>query len=167
VPWKLPRRVSIIVVDAHTDLDYGWDSKEHSLGLGALLGSVSGAAVSHYSFETIELFREAMGRLSRERTAACLQTGDAQPVEISTYTIELHLNQLADESDRRFFNSVPTRLQLPGPTVDRLKHLAAVELRKNSEFQKLIHDLGVASEAPGAKPVFTEATRSALAGQTH
>jgi NTE family protein len=141
VPWKLPRRVAIIVVDAHTDLDYGWNSKERCLGLGALIGSASRAAVSHYSFETIELFREAMTRLSREQAAACLQTGDPQPVEISTYTIELHFNQLPDESDRRFFNSVPTRLQLPAPTVDRLKQLAAVELRRNPEFQKLIRDL--------------------------
>jgi len=141
VPRMLPRRVAIIVVDAHTDLDYGWDSKEHSLGLGALLGSVSGAAVSHYSFETTELFREVMVRLSRERTASRVQTGDSQSVEISTYTIDLHFNQLADESDRRFFNSVPTRLQLPATTVDRLKHLAAAELKKNPEFLRLVDDL--------------------------
>jgi len=141
VPWKLPRRVAIIVVDAHTDLDYGWDAKEHSLGLGALLGSVSGAAVSHYSFETLELFREVMARLSREREANDALPGACQPVEISTYTIELRFNQLADDSDRRFFNSVPTRLQLTASTVDRLKRLAAEELRRNPEFQKLVHDL--------------------------
>jgi NTE family protein len=161
-PSKLPRRVAIIVVDAHRDLEYGWDSKEHSLGLGALLGSVGGAAISHYSFETIELFREVMARLSRERAASHLQTGVSQPVEISTYTIELHFNQLADESDRRFFNSVPTRLQLPPSTVDRLKHLAAVELRRNPEFQTLIHDLGRTDEAPNAKVVSTEAAGSAF-----
>jgi NTE family protein len=148
VPWKLPRRVAIIVVDAHTDRDYGWDSKEHSLGLGALLGSVSKASVSHYSFETIELFREVMARLSRERAASRLPTGDPQPVEISTYTIELHFNELADASDRQFFNSVPTRLQLSASTVDRLKHLAAVELRGNPEYQKLLRDLGRTAEPP-------------------
>jgi NTE family protein len=160
-PSKLPRRVAIIVVDAHRDLEYGWDSKEHSPGLGALLGSVGGAAISHYSFETTELFREVMARLSRER-ASCLLTGASQPVEISTYTIDLHFNQLADESDRRFFNSVPTRLQLPPSTVERLKHLAAVELRRNPEFQTLIHDLGRTDEAPNAKAVSTEAGGSAF-----
>jgi NTE family protein len=159
VPLQIPRRVAMIVVDAHTDQDYGWDAKEHSLGLGALLGSVGQAAVSHYSFETIELFRETMARLSRERVAACLQTSDRRPLEISTYTIELRFNQLANETDRRFFNSVPTRLQLPGPTVDRLKRLAAVELRKNPEFQRLIHDLG-ADEAPPAKDSLAEVVKS-------
>ena len=161
-PSRLPRRVAIIVVDAHRDLEYGWDSKERSLGLGALLGSVGGVAISHYSFETIELFREVMARLSRERAASPLQTGASQPVQINTYTIELHFNQLADESDRRFFNSVPTRLQLPPSAVDRLKHLAAVELRRNPEFQALIHDLGRTDEAPNAKVASSEAAGTAF-----
>ena len=45
VPWKIPRRVAIIVVDAHTDSDYGWDSQEHSIGWGALLSSLGSCAV--------------------------------------------------------------------------------------------------------------------------
>jgi len=158
VPSKLPRRVAIIVVDAHTDLDYGWDSKEHSLGLGALIGSVSQVAVSHYSFETIELFREVMARVSRERAASGIQTVGLQPPEIATYVIDLHFSQLADESDRRFFNSVPTRLQLPSSTVDRLKTLAAVQLRRNAEFQKLVQDLGHTDAAPLAEVSWTKAT---------
>jgi hypothetical protein len=145
---EVPRRIAIIVVDAHTDKDYGWDAKEHSLGLGALLGSVSQATVSHYSFETLELFREAMARLSRERESARVQAVNTQPVEIATYAIELRFSQLADESDRRFFNSVPTRLQLPSSSVDRLTHLAATELQRNPEFQKLIRDLGRGERAP-------------------
>lgn len=134
-PMKLPRRVAVIIVDAHMDSDYGWDSADHRLGLGALLGSLSQLTVSHYSFETIELFREVMARLSRERTKS------GEPVEITPYFIELHFNQLAAESDRRFFNSVPTSLQLPSKTVDRLRQLAAAELATNAEFKRLVHDL--------------------------
>lgn len=138
VPWRIPRRVALIVVDAHTDADYGWDSKEHSLSRAKLLGSLGNVAVSHYSFETLELFREVMARLSRERTG----TGDSPAQEIETYVIELHFNQLANEADRRFFNSVPTSLQLPSKTVDRLRQLAAHELADNAEFRRLVHDLG-------------------------
>jgi NTE family protein len=141
VPAKLPHRVAIIVVDAHTDSDYGWDSREYSLGLGALLGSLSQVAVSHYSFETIELFREVMARLSRDRA----ESGDAQPHEITPYVIELHFNQLADESERRFFNSVPTSLQLPSKTVDRLRQLAARQLAANENFRRLVRDLRAAA----------------------
>ena len=75
-----------------------------------------------------------LGR-SRERR----ESGD--PIEITPYLIELHFNQLADESDRRFFNSVPTSLQLPSKTVDRLRQLAARELATSEEFKRLVHDL--------------------------
>jgi hypothetical protein len=92
-------------------------------------------AVSHYSFETLELFREVMGRLARERA------GSSDSVAVETYVIELHFNQLAAEADRRFFNSVPTSLQLPDKTVDRLRKLAARELAGNAEFKRLLDDL--------------------------
>ena len=78
-----------------------------------------------------------MGRLSRER----IGSGDSSPVEIETYVIELHFNQLPDESDRRFFNAVPTSLQLPSKTVDRLRQLAARQLADNVEFRRLVSDL--------------------------
>lgn len=135
LPSKLPRRIAIVVVDAHTIADFGWDSREHSLGLGALVSSLSQVAVSHYSFETIELFREVMLRLSREKTES------GQPCEFSTYVIELHFRQMANEADRRFYNSVPTALQLPDKTVDRLREFAGRELQENKEFQRLVADL--------------------------
>ena len=107
------------------------------LGLGSLLGSLGQVAVSHYSFETIELFREVMARLPREHEGL----DNPQPVPISTYVIEVHFDQLPDPSERRFFNSVPTALQLPSATVDRLRHLAGRELADNVEFRRLLSDL--------------------------
>ena len=141
VPPKLPRRIAIIVVNAHTDSDHGWDSHKYSLGLGALLGSLSQVTVSHYSFETVELFREVMTRVSRERADTHGKVSDGQPPEITTYIIELHFRQTANESDRRFFNSVRTSLQLPAKTVDRLRELAAHGLADNREFKRLVADL--------------------------
>lgn len=165
VPWRIPRRVALIVVDAHKDSDYGWDSKEHPLGLGAMLGSVGQLTVSHYSFETIELFREVMARLAREHTGS----GDSQPLQISTYVIELHFNQLTDESDRRFYNSVPTSLQLPSKTVDRLRQLAARELARNAEFRRLVGDLGGQpgkSDSPDRPSLTTTRLRNPKASNT-
>jgi hypothetical protein len=148
VPPKLPRRIAIIVVNAHTDSDYGWDSNGYSLGLGALLGSLSQVTVSHYSFETVELFKEVMTRVSRERSDSLRKVSNCQPPEIDTYIIELHFRQLAIESDRRFFNSVPTSLQLPAKTVDRLRELAARELSGNKEFKRLVADLRSQANKP-------------------
>ena len=133
------RRIAVIIVDANTDPDYGWDSTERSPGFWNRLGLVGGVPIRRYSFETIELFRETMARLARETSAVRLTMNG--PGELTIYTVELHFNQLADDSDRRFFNSVPTRLQLPSASVDRLCRIAAAELARNEEFQRLIGDL--------------------------
>ena len=140
-PVKIPRRLAIIIVDASAERDYGWDSKDRTLGLGTVMGSVAQITGNRYSYETIELFREVSARLDREREAARAQAGDSQSGKIETYIVELHFSQLADESDRRFFNAVPTSLQLPSKTVDRLCQLAARQLADNVEFKRLVSDL--------------------------
>jgi NTE family protein len=140
-PVKIPRRLAIIIVDASRERDYGWDLKDRTLGLGTLMGSVSQVTGDRYSFETIELFREVSARLDSEREAARAQAGESQSAKIETYIVELHFSQLADESDRRFFNSLPTSLQLPSKTVDRLCQLAARQLAGNGEFRRLVSDL--------------------------
>ncbi len=138
---KIPRRLAIIIVDASRERDYGLDLKDRTLGLGTLMGSVNQVTGDRYSFETIELFREVSARLDREREAARAQTGNSQSAKIESYIVELHFNQLPDESDRRFFNAVPTSLQLPSKTVDRLRQLAARQLADNVEFRRLVSDL--------------------------
>jgi hypothetical protein len=70
---------------------------------------------------------------------------------IASYIVELHFSQVAGESDRRFFNSVPTSLQLPSSTVDRLKQLARAELRNNPEFRRLADDLGQPPPVPNQR----------------
>jgi hypothetical protein len=105
------------------------------------MGSVAQITGNRYSYETIELFREVSARLDREREAARAQAGDSQSGKIETYVVELHFSQLADKSDRRFYNSVPTKLQLPSKTVDRLCQLAARQLADNVEFKRLVIDL--------------------------
>ena len=105
------------------------------------MGSVAQITGNRYSYETIELFREVSARLDRERVAARDQAGGSPSGKIETYIVELHFSQLADESDRRFFNSVPTKLQLPSKTVDRLCQLAARQLADNVEFKRLVSDL--------------------------
>ena len=140
-PLKIPRRLVIIIVDASAEHDYGWDTRDRTLGLGTVMGSVAQVTGNRYSYETIELFKEISARLDREREAARAQAGDSQSGKIETYIVELHFSQLADKSDRRFFNSVPTKLQLPPKTVDRLCQVAARQLADNAEFRRLVSDL--------------------------
>ena len=107
-----------------------------------------------------KLFKEVMTRLSRESADSHAKANDGHAPEIVTYIIELHFRQVANEFDRRFFNSVRTSLQLPAKTVDRLRGLAARELAENREYRRLIRDLG---GEPGQsnsidRPLLTSAT---------
>jgi NTE family protein len=142
------RRIAVIIVDAHVDKDYGWDSKERSPRVLDLVGAVARVQISRYSLETLEMFRETAPRLARDLVEASRRASGANgATRLTTYFVELHFNQLADDSDRRFFNSVPTRFQLPSPTIDRLRHLAATELAKNEDFRRLVGDLRIPSES--------------------
>ncbi len=148
VPVKIPRRLAFIIVDASAERDYGWDSRERTLGMRTLMSSVAQVTGNRYSFETIELFREVSARLDREREAARVPAGNSPSTQIESYIVELHFNQTANEADRRFFNSVPTSLQLPASTVDRLEQLAGTELNNSPEFRRLVEDLRHPNAAP-------------------
>jgi NTE family protein len=160
-PMQIPRRLVIIIVDASGERDYGCDSRDRTLGLGTVMGSVAQITGNRYSYETIELFREVSARLDREREAARAQAGDAQSGKIESYIVELHFSQLADDSDRRFFNSVPTSLQLPASTVDKLEQLASSELENNPEFRQLVADL--CTSQPNSKTL-VQLPKGSLAG---
>jgi NTE family protein len=140
-PSTLPRRLAIIIVDANTERDYGWDSKDQVPGWKAVLGSVGQAVMSHYTSDEIELFHQTMTHLDEKRRPVRVRTGASQPSQNQIYIVELHFSQMDDECDRHFFNSVPTSLQLPASTVDRLEQIANNELDHNPEFQRLIEDL--------------------------
>jgi hypothetical protein len=123
---------------------------DRTLGLGTLIGSVAQITGNRYSYETIELFKAVSARLDCEREAARAQAGDSQTGKIESCIVELRLSQLANESDRRFFNSGPTKLQLPSKTVVRLCQLAARQLADNAEFRRLVSDLRDQSTKPNS-----------------
>jgi len=122
---------------------YGWDHQNSSPRLMQLMRSAATVPVSRYSFETIELFKDSLERWAKEIEAERAKATGAtrRPMEFRFYPVELHVNNLADEEDRRFFNQVPTRLALPAKSVDRLPQMAAKALTENEVFAELLLDL--------------------------
>src|SRR5207245_758655 len=64
----------------------------------------SGAWVESHGSRLISSSSICLSRQARETSAVRLTMNG--PGELTIYTVELHFNQLADDSDRRFFNSV-------------------------------------------------------------
>jgi NTE family protein len=132
------RRIAVILVDAQVEAEFGWDSTDQSPSFGAMLRSISQVPLNRSSRETIALFKE----MARDYEVKRRQTDmDVLAPSLKIYTVQLHLSQLADDAERQFFNSIPTQLQLPPETVDRLRHMATRELSQNKEFRRLVADL--------------------------
>ena len=53
----------------------------------------------------------------------------------------MNFDALSDETERKFFKSLPTSFKLPPETVDRLRAVAARLLRQSENYQKLLRDL--------------------------
>jgi NTE family protein len=157
------RRIAIINVDADTGAELDLDASEQAPPVQDVLTRVLLTMLRRYSFETVELFRESAQRAARGNEAARHEGGAGQapsssplvPPLSNLYFVELHFGRLAKATDRQFFNSVPTRLQLPSKSVDRLVLLARSELAQNREFRRLVEDLRE-SRAAEARHTSTE-----------
>jgi NTE family protein len=142
------RRIAIVVVDADTGAEIDPDARDRPPRVDRLLTRVLLTMLRRYSYQTADYFRETVRRTARENEAAHNADGvgreSSLPKDVpsSLYMIELRFGALPNEADRKFFNSVPTRLQLPAKSVDRLIQLARSELARNAEFQRLVRDLG-------------------------
>jgi NTE family protein len=152
------RRIAVISVDADTGAESDPDARERPPPAVDQFSRVMLTMLRRYSSQTTDGFRESARRVAREneaaRKAAGLdqETSPAQGAPASLYMIELHFGRLPNEADRRFFNSVPTRLQLPPKSVDRLIPLARSELSRNEEFRRLVRDLAAPPQIKADKP---------------
>jgi NTE family protein len=61
---------------------------------------------------------------------------------IQTYLVEVGFNALQDRAEQLEYADIPTALQLPEDTVDRLREVAGRILYSSPEFKKLVRDLG-------------------------
>ena len=133
-------------------MDYGAGRREKSPSLREVAQAAGRVPISRYSFETVELFKESVEKWQREiyerrqtlRSAPAVPGTTASkspPDDLRFYPIEVDFNALTDETERKFFESVPTSFHLPPATVDRLRAVAARMLRQSENYRKFLGDL--------------------------
>jgi len=151
-PLDQMRKVVLIVVNASVAPDYGASRREKSPSLRQVAQAAGRVPISRYSFETVELFRESVEKWQREinqhrqilRSVSAPPGSNASnspPGDLQFYSIEVNFNSLSDETERRFFEALPTSFHLPPATVDRLRAVAARLLRQSENYRKLLRDL--------------------------
>ncbi len=147
------RKVILIVVNASVGRDFTVGTRENAPGSFKVVRSAMRVPINRYSFEMVELFRDHMEKWSeeiRELRRAELPEEEIQEVsgahttsvpEVDFHIIEVNFNALLDDSERRYFNSLPTNFNLPPGAVDRLREVAGRLLRQSPDWESLLQEL--------------------------
>jgi NTE family protein len=130
---EAPDRMAIIVVNAEKNPDPTLDITRAAPSFAALMNTVAGGQIRRYNFETLLLAEEMLHRWGRELSSA--------DHRVTTHMINVSFEQIGDEDERRYFNSVPTNFNLSDKAVDRLREVGRRLLRESPNFQRLLREL--------------------------
>jgi NTE family protein len=151
------RRIVVIVVNARSAPKTDWDRSETPPGFAMQLLQASSVPIDRYSFETIELMkdrqeiyawrRELLVARARLAGASEAQAEAGVPLpKITTHTLDVSFENLADPKEREYLQNLPTSFVLPPEDVDRLRAAAGQLLRQSQDFQAFLREFG---GAPG------------------
>ena len=129
------RKVAIIIVDAQTKELKEWGLYGKIPGLTLTLGASSGIMVNKSNFETIELLHRYAQDWMYEDEAQ-----GKKPIDF--FIIHVTFHRLPDKAEQEYFLDIPTALELPVTQVDKLREVAGRLLYADSEFQRLLKNLG-------------------------
>jgi len=147
-------KLAIIVINARNREKIDFAKERQSAPIINTIGLISSIPLDLYSIDTLDLLRQdikgwerslSAGRCKNFRTTSGEEeTASHSPdrsCRAKTYLIEVSLDQIADESERRQLLSLPTSFYLKPEDVDRLKAAARGLLWNSAEFQRLVSDL--------------------------
>ena len=131
------RRFAIVLVNASTPRKKHWGLQSSISGLGDIIGLTSTTMMEGSNFETMQLLRQHLSHWEVESARA---GNNVTPKK--AYLVEVGLHALMDEDEKASYADIPTALQLPEKTVDRLRAVAGRILFESKPFQDLVRELG-------------------------
>ena len=128
---KRVKKVVVIVVNAGVRPPRSWDKRVDR----PTVGDMFSASLAMQDTKT----RESRARLVE--VCSRLQK-DFAPDGVKFYVTEVTFDSIAPESAQKYFNSLPTDLQLPPKAVEALRLAGGRLLLESEEYQELLRDLG-------------------------
>ena len=134
------RRVVFIIVNAQTNKSK--DKKYLNVipappSTSRTLGAAMTTIMNSSSFDTLYIFQKFLEDNLLQKEIS----GEDFP-KIGYDIVHINFASIADKDEREFFENLPTTLQLPPETVDRVRKKAGELLYLSEPFQKLIAELG-------------------------
>ena len=105
--------------------------------------------MNRYSFETLELLRANAKQWETEWNEGNLAAGSqSTSLRVQLYVIEVSFDDLQDDTEKAYFEKLPTSFKLPPGAVGRLKAVAGKLLNQSETYRALLHDLASDSHQP-------------------
>lgn len=156
-------KLVVIVVNAATRPKARRDESPGVPDLIDTLSTAAGVPIDNYSFDTVDLLKQTMkaygedaklvetcNRLSAAKGERCALKLEA-PHAVELYPIQVAFPYIASREEREWFQNLPTSLELPRATVDRLRAVARELLAQDPQFENLMRALhGCLAPAGGA-----------------
>ena len=145
------KRFLVIVVNAKTEQREDTDRKERPPGLVTVGYKTSTVSMDNYSFETVEMFKDAVGERAKAQQylTACQKQLDEHVTDgvtlprlaggdMQLYLVDLSFNNLSDDSEKQYFNNLPTSFALADTAVERLIDIGGRLLLEHPQFTTFI-----------------------------
>jgi predicted acylesterase/phospholipase RssA len=160
-PWSVVQMLNqervdklvVIVVNAATHPATDRDRSPDVPGLIDTLTTAANVPLDNYSFDTVELLNKIAGeyradgravaicnRLSAAKGEQCALRLDA-PHAVELYPVQVAFEYLPVREEREWFRNLPTTLELPRETVDRLRAVGRRLLARDPQFRSLMQAL--------------------------
>lgn len=123
------RKIVVIAVNALRFPEVEWDRRDAPPDTDALRDQMWSIPIDRITLDGVEQVREKLGAWEAEGSGR------------RTYLVQVTFDNLKDPAERRYFNQVKTRLQLPKDQVDKVREVAGRLLREAPAFQRLLADL--------------------------
>ena len=135
------KRLVRIVVNAQTQRDDpALDQHAGVPTLGTTAFAV-GDTTNRYNVETLAYARSMLRDTAKRLAERQEEAGAPDGSDVQAMLIELSFDDLENEEERAYFNSLPTSFNLPAEAVDRLREVGARLLRTSPGYQRLLRDL--------------------------
>ena len=153
IAQKKVDKLVVIVVNAATNPATNRDKTPDVPGLVDRLTTAADVPLDNYSFDTLEILRKTVNefnqemqtvtdckKLSAAKGAQCVLDIPA-PHHIEFFPIEVAFEYIQARKERDWFKNLPTVLELPRESVDKLRTVARGLLSEDPEFKRLMEAL--------------------------
>jgi hypothetical protein len=153
IDLKKVDKLVVIVVNAATNPATDRDKAPNVPGLIDTVTAAADVPLDNYSFDTLEILRKTVNEfnesmrlisgckvLAAAKGAQCALDIPA-PHQIDFFQIEVAFEYIEPPKERNWFKNLPTSLELPRETVDKLRAVGRQIFSEDLEFKRLLETL--------------------------